>query len=291
MAQLLAAWAIAAEGNETETWDSAIVDPTCDPFRITIHRPTVRPDLDLNTATSPQATHDGLTHASPLSRPLPPAPVNEARTVTRFLREAAQVESLDEEGLSLRPAVRPRTGAQPFHPVPRYVVGNIVHRALADWSILALAASDLHTVLTGIAHSLGVADPRSADDAAARAGRLLANLKAGPLYRQIDGASRRLHEIPFTLSTTQGVLNGVIDLLFEDAAGWHLLDWKTEWARLDEAEAKASEFLPQLAIYHHAAQRILGVAPRTGVCLLAAGAWVHWFEEGVLAEGVSGIGH
>lgn len=284
MAQLLTAWAIAAAGDETETWHSATVDPACDPFRITIHRPTARPDLDQNTTTSPKPTHDGLVHAVALSRPLPPVPVSEARTVTRFLREAAQADAVEDGGLALRPAVRPRTGPQPFYPVPRYVVGNIVHRALADWSVLALAASDLHTVLTGIARSLGVADPRSAADAAARAGRLLANLKAGPLYRQIDSASRRLHEIPFTLSTTQGVLNGVIDLLFEDATGWHLLDWKTEWARIDEAEVKAAEFLPQLAIYHHAAQRILGVSPRTGVCLLAAGASVHWFEEGVLAE-------
>ena len=101
LAQLLTAWGIAAAGDATETWDSATVDPDCDPFRITIHRPTARPDLDQNTATSPKATHHGLASASPLSRPLPPVPVTETLTVTRFLREAVQAESLDECGAVL----------------------------------------------------------------------------------------------------------------------------------------------------------------------------------------------
>jgi hypothetical protein len=33
-----------------------------------------------------------------------------------------------------------------------------------------------------------------------------------------------------------------------------------------------------------AAQRVLGLRPRTGVCLLAAGAAVHWFEPDVIDQ-------
>ena len=98
-----------------------------------------------------------------------------------------------------------------------------------------MPSSDLHRELFGIARSLGVGDQRSAEDAARRAGRLIDTLRGTPLFSQIQASNRRLSEIPFTLTTNQGVLNGVIDLLFEDANGWHLIDWKSEWVSRGES--------------------------------------------------------
>ena len=50
------------------------------------------------------------------------------------------------------------------------------------------------------------------------------------------------------------------------------------------------EFLPQLALYRLAAQQILDIRPRTGVCLLAAGAAVRWFGEDELAHSLQEMG-
>jgi ATP-dependent helicase/nuclease subunit A len=171
--------------------------------------------------------------------------------------------------------------------VPRYLVGNLVHQALADWSLLSQGERGLQEGLTAIARSLGVQQPAQAEDAARRARRLLNSLIRSPLYKQIDQARTRLHEIPFTLHTGSELLHGAVDLLFEDDQGWHLLDWKSEWIPPGEAGTKAQEFLPQLATYRLAVTRILGLHPQTGVCLLADNGTVHWFSEDDLAQALT----
>lgn len=86
------------------------------------------------------------------------------------------------------------------------------------------------------------------------------------------------------------MLNGVIDLLFEDADGWHLIDWKSEWVNDENVEEESLDFLPQLALYHLAARQMLGIRPRTGVCLPSAGAAVRWFSEDELAGSLDDFG-
>jgi ATP-dependent helicase/nuclease subunit A len=288
LGEILAAWGIDATGAADDVReDAAVASPHAaapTPFWVKIHRATARPE-QLRQAQAVPAPGPGLADVPPLSRPLPSQPAASGTTVTRFLRDAERSLPADDAALPpLRPAVHaPKAGAH-IHPVPRYVIGNIVHRALADWELLTLSAGDVRAALADIARSLGVADAARVDDAVRRAARLIDTLTRAPIFATIQGATRRLHETPFSLTTPQGPLHGVLDLLMEDAAGWTLLDWKTEWVRPEEVDERALEFLPQLALYHVAAQRVLGLRPRTGVCLLAAGAAVHWFEPDVIDQ-------
>lgn len=285
--QILSVWAIDSQGDEQELWQAP---DEAGGYRIAIHRPGIRPPREGSGAVYPAPLYDGLAQMPPRSQPLPSFPSRPAVTVTRFLRDGDSALA-DNERPPLRPAVRAAAATRlPFHPAPRYLVGNIVHRALADWDLLSLGSGELHDALAVIARGLGVQENASVEDAAARAGRLLAPLQRTALFAQIQQATTRLHEVPFSLSAGAEQLHGTVDLLFADAQGWHLIDWKSEWVGPGQAQAKAQEFLPQLAIYHMAAGRILGIHPRTGVCLLAAGAALHWYTEETLAESLRNLG-
>ncbi len=93
------------------------------------------------------------------------------------------------------------------------------------------------------------------------------------LYKRIAGADRlykekqffvRIADLDFPSETalhrdyagTDGILIGTMDLLFHDADGWALVDYKTDYAR--EAEPLLKQYSLQLGLYCKAAERILG---------------------------------
>jgi len=84
---------------------------------------------------------------------------------------------------------------------------------------------------------------------------LAAVFERSELARRAAGASRCEREWDF-ISEIDGVLvRGTIDLWFEDAAGVHIVDYKTD------ATVRASEHAPQLALYSVALERALGKKP------------------------------
>jgi ATP-dependent helicase/nuclease subunit A len=289
LGQILAAWSIEPDGDEETLLHHKPSKGDGPHFRVRVYRPTEQPDAQ-HSATAKTPSQAGLTQMPALSRPLDGMRHRDAVTVTRFLRDDERLSLGDEELPSLHPAVRPMRADQRLRPVPRYLLGNIVHRALDDWDLLGLPSSDMHKGVFGIARSLGIGNVSSAEDAARKAARLIGNLKATPLYDQIQLADRRLPEVPFTLTTNQGILHGVIDLLFENDDGWHLIDWKSEWAASEDVERKNLTFLPQLAVYNLAARQILGIQPRTGVCLLSAQAALRWFTDDEMARSLAELG-
>ena len=130
LGQILAAWSIEPEGEEEKLWTSDALETDGPPFRVHVYRPTEQ--AESLSAERPQTpAHSGLTRVPDLSRPLPAAESQESVTVTRFLRDAERSDA-DDELPPLRPAVRPMQADRLFHPVPRYLLGNIVHRALDD---------------------------------------------------------------------------------------------------------------------------------------------------------------
>ena len=161
LGQILAAWSIEPAGEEEELGTSDGLETDGPPFRVQVYRPKVQAE-SLGPERADMPAHSGLTHVPDLSRPLAVAESQDAVTVTRFLRDAERADGEDDELPPLRPAVRPTQADRLFHPVPRYLLGNIVHRALDDWTVLSLPSSDLHRGLFGIARSLGVGDQRSA---------------------------------------------------------------------------------------------------------------------------------
>ncbi len=66
------------------------------------------------------------------------------------------------------------------------------------------------------------------------------------LWRRARAAARCLTEAPFVVTLPEGVVRGVIDLAFEEADGWVLVDYKTDQAGIGELLEK---YRPQLESY------------------------------------------
>jgi ATP-dependent helicase/nuclease subunit A len=255
-----------------------------DGFTLRVLHPTPLEETTATQAAAPR--HPGLTDMPPLARPLPPVASRAALSVTELGRQLAAAAP-DEDGADdpavVRVAVPTRRDERRAGPTPAYRIGNLVHRALADWDCLCLPWDERQRRLAGYARREGVA-PGAIAGAVDRAGRMLDGLVRSPLYTQIHEAAKVYREIPFTLDSPLGVLSGVIDVLYQDRQGaWRLVDWKTERVARDQVAQRAREHVVQVAAYAQAAQRVLGAPPASCLCFLDAGATVHGFTPEDLA--------
>ncbi len=153
---------------------------------------------------------------------------------------------------------------------PAWVVGSLVHDALAQWYFPDPDGSFAGWA-TGRARGYGLADEAQLVDAVAEAARLLRRFRAGPLYAEMDAAGRRLHEVPYSLATDGGAQNRVIDALYLSDGRWTIVEFKTDDIRdengLREMLAR-EDYLAQARGYAAAVARLLNVAPRALLCLL-----------------------
>ena len=85
-----------------------------------------------------------------------------------------------------------------------------------------------------------------------------------PLFDRLKHAQKVYRELPFVINQRHGRVEGVIDVLFQDAAGnWHVLDYKT--AVGDAVKSKEAGYELQIGIYAFAAHKILKISPKTGI--------------------------
>ena len=128
--------------------------------------------------------------------------------------------------------------------------------------------------------------PASASEAVALAGSeldaagkteaeaLVARLLAHPVVARARAARRRFVELPvlFRDEALEGapLVEGKIDLLFEEEDGWVVVDWKTDRVATPAArEEREALYAPQLASYARAVATILGPGTRVKETLLA----------------------
>ncbi len=101
--------------------------------------------------------------------------------------------------------------------------------------------------------------------------KLLGLFMQTELFNRLARARRIERELPFVLRERHGTVQGVIDVLFEDEQGWHILDYKT--AEGDEAKVRARGYEHQIAIYALACRRLLGKAPQSGILYFLKNQW------------------
>jgi ATP-dependent helicase/nuclease subunit A len=75
---------------------------------------------------------------------------------------------------------------------------------------------------------------------------------------RIRKAKRVYRETPFVLEKDGQFIQGIIDLHFEDALGWVLVDYKTDRIVGNDVEQVASRYAVQIALYKEAMERIIG---------------------------------
>jgi ATP-dependent helicase/nuclease subunit A len=147
-------------------------------------------------------------------------------------------------------------------------IGSAVHEAMQAVVERKLPAND--------AANEASADWELVPSEAAEVRRLVAKLVASDLFRRAASASRRLTELPVLFRDSAGFLvEGKIDLLFEESGSWVVVDYKTDrWDRSVDRDTQARErYAPQLADYATAV-RALGDSIRVGA------AWILSARDG-----------
>lgn len=213
-----------------------------------------------------QLPGDGLFEIPPLAESLIGLEYPRSVTVTELTR---LVDREAITGRHIRPAVIHPTGDDGVERPPAYVLGRMVHKSLADWDCLTRRPEDLRDLLERHARKEKLVKSTAIDWAVGRSLEMIANLRRHTIFTEINTALERYSELPFMLKTDDGVIDGVIDLLFQDRDGnWKLVDWKTEWvddARLVEAN---QEYSLQLEYYARAVEEIIGKSPQLYLCYL-----------------------
>lgn len=162
----------------------------------------------------------------------------------------------------------------PSHPhpgIPPRLLGNLVHEALKLWHFPTHAGDQAyHGWMAARVRQFGVVDTRLVERVAGKAIELLRRFQQDELYRSISEANRRLHEVPFTIRDEDEVHSRRIDLMFQNAEGWHLVDFKSDriTTRNELDRRLRDTYEPQLSDYARAVEKLLDVRPYCLLCML-----------------------
>jgi ATP-dependent exoDNAse (exonuclease V) beta subunit len=144
--------------------------------------------------------------------------------------------------------------------------GRLVHRLLElaallpvpeDRTLIAMA------VALGPGFGLGPEATQRAADHAARALSL-------PLMERARRAARSWRELPFWLPETEELIEGVVDLVFEEDGQLVVVDYKTDRITAAQAVDQAAQHAPQLRIYGRGLTLALGIPVRERLVLFTA---------------------
>ncbi len=144
--------------------------------------------------------------------------------------------------------------------------GRLVHRLL---ELTALRPVPEDSVLLGMAVALGPGfglGPEAAGRAASHVVRALAL----PLMDRARRAERAWRELPFWLPETDELIEGVVDLVFEEEGQLVVVDYKTDTITAEQIVDQAAHHAPQLRLYGRGLTLALGLPVRERLVLFTA---------------------
>ncbi|GIK40341.1 MAG: hypothetical protein BroJett011_41740 [Chloroflexota bacterium] len=155
------------------------------------------------------------------------------------------------------------------HPhAPAWIIGNLVHKALAIWRF---GGNGFDVWLAAQAHNFGLTDDEQVRHAVTQSSRLLQHFQQHPLYETMNQAAQRLHEVPYTLTIDGIIQSGIIDALYLQDGVWTVVEFKTDLVH-DEAERVSilsnTDYLAQIQRYQQVVKQMVGQEPRTLLCWL-----------------------
>ena len=214
----------------------------------------------------------------------PPTPSREERGADlRELSEAGGGDAAGEQWDARRGELLEAAGHRPFVPTsvtraalrqaPAAVAiaaatggrdfGSLVHRIL-EWVPLA-EPERVRGMAEALAPSFGL-DASAAERAASAAERALAL----PVMQRARAATRIWRELPLWFPEGAELLEGVIDLVFEEDDGLVIVDYKTDGIAAEQALAQAAHHAPQLQLYGRGLAQALGLPVRERLVLFTA---------------------
>ena len=149
------------------------------------------------------------------------------------------------------------------------VRGNLAHEALRVW----FTTRDRPRLAPLLARLLPIADGPAARRALAEVDEMLDRFDATDLAQVLRQSGTRAHfELPFGWFWDGAPVHGTIDLAYEHAGQWHLVDFKTDDVRRGRLKQAAAPYLGQVALYAGALQQAVGSAPVASLYFLRPGA-------------------
>ena len=148
------------------------------------------------------------------------------------------------------------------------VRGNLAHRAIELWF-----TTGSRPALTELSRTLDTElDEQAIERIAVAVDAMLDLLDASSLTATLrDPAAHAYFELPFSWDWDGVPVHGTIDLAYQDAGRWHVLDFKTDDLQGRSLVEAADPYLPQLALYASALERATGQRPVTGLLFLRTG--------------------
>lgn len=151
---------------------------------------------------------------------------------------------------------------------PAWIIGNLVHKALATWRF---GGDGFDVWFAAQAYNFGLTNDEQVYHAVTQSKRLLQRFQQHPLYQTMNQATQRLHEIPYTLTIDKNIQSGTIDALFLQNGAWTVVEFKTDLVR-DEAERvsilSSTDYLAQVQRYQQVVKQMIGQEPQLLICWL-----------------------
>jgi ATP-dependent exoDNAse (exonuclease V) beta subunit len=143
-----------------------------------------------------------------------------------------------------------------------------VHYAIRHW--LFPDSPSVAGRLQTLALEAGLADPAQRLEAVRLAELLLKRLQTNPLWREIDLAGERYHEVPYArLTGSSRLVTGYMDLLYRGTGMWQVVDFKTDSLRsLSERQYAVEQHRQQMRRYAQAAVDLLRAPVQVRLCFL-----------------------
>ena len=118
---------------------------------------------------------------------------------------------------------------------------------------------------------------RALDDATARAlagevREMLDRFTRSPVAAALASADvERWFELPFAWDWDGVPVHGSIDLVYRDASGWHVIDFKSDRLNGTPAQEAASHYAVQIGLYQRAIEAAVGAPASAGLLFLRSG--------------------
>ena len=150
--------------------------------------------------------------------------------------------------------------------------GSVVHRAIEESAgdVASLDASALAALVRE--ESERALDDATIDTLAREAADMLAEFARTSVAEALsDPGVERWFELPFAWDWDGLPVHGAIDLVYRDAGGWQVVDFKTDSLERTTADAVARRYLVQIGLYQRAVEAAVGEESAAGLLFLRSG--------------------
>lgn len=189
----------------------------------------------------------------PLIGPLP-VEIAQAELAVTALGDFARCPMLYRWRYELRvPPERKKMGSTPVFLDPA-TVGTLYHRCMQ--------LLDFHQpqrprdLLTRVLGEMELEAAGQLDGLDEELTKILAMMQGGAMWKRLACAKQLYRELDFVLAVGPASLRGQIDLLYEDAEGWHIVDYKSDRVEAKDAPAHARAYELQMLVYSLAAGKM-----------------------------------